>query len=244
MQPKQSLEIGITLNGWVLALVGLVIFFTVFALTASGAFGQQPPTINDGETAPETPPAAGQPEPVQVPERPAGVDASWVYTLNGEWVDPATLGKPAVEGEPQAAISLAPAASGGGRLVYLTNTSYLTNVAKTACAPGYHMASFWELSDISNLTYDYTSPLAYTKADSSYGPPSGWYGWVRTGYDSSGSSTTGTGNCLNWTTADLANSGVAVRLSTAWETAPGDIGPWDATSFTCSFSGPVWCVAD
>ncbi len=131
-----------------------------------------------------------------------------------------------------------------GRHVYLTAADHSTIAAKTACSPGYHMASLWELYDISNLTYDTTHPLAYTKADSGYGPPSGWYGWVRTGYDSSGSSTTGTGNCLNWTTADSANSGVAVRLSTDWETAPGDIGTWDAASFTCSLIGPIWCVGD
>ncbi len=128
--------------------------------------------------------------------------------------------------------------------MYLTTLNYYPNTAKTACAPGYHMASLWELYDISNLTYDYANPLAYTKADSGSGPPSGWYGWVRTGYESLGSATAGTGNCLNWTSADPASYGVSVRLSTAWETAPGDIGPWDATSFTCSLVGPVWCVGE
>lgn len=107
MKQKEGLEIGITLNGWMLALVGLVIFFTVFALAVGGAFGQQPPTTNDGEAAPEQP-AAGQPEPVQAPERPAGVDESWVYTLNGEWIDPAADAAGAVQSEPLADLSLAP----------------------------------------------------------------------------------------------------------------------------------------
>jgi hypothetical protein len=98
------------------------------------------------------------------------------------------------------------------------------------------MASLWELVDISNLIYDYVHPAAHTKDDSGYGPPSFWYGWIRTGGSSSNSATTGTGNCLNWTSTSSADSGVSVRLSRTWETAPGDIGPWDATSFTCNFT--------
>jgi len=133
---------------------------------------------------------------------------------------------------------------GSGRHVYLTKANYATNQVRTACASGYHTASFWELYDISNLIYDYNHPDAYTKTDSGYGPPSYWYGWVRTGYDSSSSSTTGTGNCNNWSSTSNSVYGVSVRLSRTWETAPGDIGPWDATTFTCNFAGPVWCVGN
>jgi hypothetical protein len=133
---------------------------------------------------------------------------------------------------------------GGGRHFYLTAANYATNRVRTACASGYHMASLWELYDVSNLVYDYGHPAAYTKADSGYGPPSYWYGWVRTGYDSSSSSTTGTGNCNNWSNTSSSVYGVSVRLSRTWETASGDIGPWDATSFTCNYTGPVWCVGD
>jgi len=132
----------------------------------------------------------------------------------------------------------------GGRHVYLTKTNYATNQVRTACASGYHTASFWEIVDVSNLIYDYDHPAAYTQADSGYGPPSYWYGWVRTGYGSSSSSTTGTGNCNNWSSTSNSVYGVSVRLSRTWETAPGDIGPWDATSFTCNYTGPVWCVGD
>jgi hypothetical protein len=129
-----------------------------------------------------------------------------------------------------------------GRHFYLTSANYATNQVKTVCAAGYHMASLWEILDVSNLVYDYDHPAAYNKADSGYGPPSNWYGWVRTGYDSSGSTTTGAGNCLNWTSTSSPNNGVSVRLSDTWETAPGDIFTWDATSFGCGFTGPVWCV--
>jgi hypothetical protein len=131
-----------------------------------------------------------------------------------------------------------------GRHFYLTNTTYRTDQALTACAVGYHMASMWEILDVSNLTYDNDHPAAYNKADSGFGPPSYWNGWVRTGNSSSNSSTTGSGNCNTWTSISSTDSGVSVRLSNAWETAPGDIFTWDATSFTCNYIGPVWCVGE
>jgi hypothetical protein len=125
---------------------------------------------------------------------------------------------------------------------YLTNASFATNRVLTACATGYHTASLWEILDVSNLIYDYDNPAAYRKADSGLGPPSYWHGWVRTGWDSSGDATTGTGNCNNWTSTSGTAYGVSVRLSRTWETAPGDIFTWDANSFTCNYTGPVWCV--
>jgi hypothetical protein len=131
-----------------------------------------------------------------------------------------------------------------GRHIYLTNTSYATNHTLTACAVGYHMASLWEMLDVSNMIYDNTHPAAYNKADSGYGPPSNWYGWVRTGFNSSNSITTGSGNCNTWTSISTGDYGVSVRLSNTWEAAPGDIVTWDATSFTCNYTGPVWCVGD
>jgi hypothetical protein len=131
-----------------------------------------------------------------------------------------------------------------GRHFYLTNVDYTPNTATTACTSGYHMASLWEILDVSNLTYDYNHPAATTKADSGYGPPSFWYGWVRTGGDSSGSSTTGIGNCLNWTSVSASDYGVSIRLSQTWKTAPGDIFTWNTTSFSCDTIGPVWCVGD
>ena len=129
-----------------------------------------------------------------------------------------------------------------GRHFYLTNSSYLPDQALSACAAGYHMASFWEILDVTNLSYDYDHPDAYTKADSGYGPPSYWYGWVRTGQDSAGTNTAGMGNCLNWTDRTGTNYAVAVRLTRTWETPPNEITPWDATSFSCLSTAPVWCV--
>ena len=131
-----------------------------------------------------------------------------------------------------------------GRHFYLTSTIYYTDQALTACSAGYHMASLWEILDVSNLTYDFNHPAAKIKSDSGFGPPSNWYGWVRTGYDSSSSATTGTGNCNNWTSRLDTAYGVSVRLSNSWEVAPGDIYTWDTTSFPCNYTGPVWCAGD
>ncbi|MCZ7667155.1 MAG: hypothetical protein M5U34_08015 [Chloroflexi bacterium] len=109
--------------------------------------------------------------------------------------------------------------SGDGRHFYLTNTTHFPDEALTACASGYHMASLWEILDVSNLSYDYDHPNAHTKDDSGFGPPSYWNGWVRTGWSSSTSTTTGTGNCQNWSSRSGSDSGVSVRLSRLWETA-------------------------
>jgi hypothetical protein len=125
---------------------------------------------------------------------------------------------------------------------YLTNTDYAANRVLTACTAGYHMASLWEMLDVSDLIYDYSHPAAYKKADSGYGPPSGWNGWVRTGWDSAGDNVAGTGNCNNWSSTGGTVHGTAVQLSPTWETAPGDISTWNAGSFGCSLTGPVWCV--
>ena len=151
---------------------------------------------------------------------------------------------PAPVSEPQVNLVTPYLPGSSGRHFYLTNANYLPNAALTACGVGYHMASLWEILDVSNLTYDYAHPAAYTQADSGYGPPSNWYGWVRTGGSSSNSSTAGSGNCLNWSSNSGSDYGVAVRLSNTWETAPGDISTWDATSFNCTFISPVWCVGN
>ena len=127
---------------------------------------------------------------------------------------------------------------------YLTNTNYACDQVLTACARGYHTASMWELLDISTLNYHYKHPYAEVKDDSGRGAPSYWYGWVRTGYYSSNSSTAGTGNCINWTSVSGADYGVSVRLTNNWQTALGAIGPWEATAFPCYYTGPVWCISD
>jgi hypothetical protein len=133
---------------------------------------------------------------------------------------------------------------GAGRHVYLTEPYYYPDEALTACGPGYHMASLWEIADTSNWVYDYDHPAAHVQDDSGYGPPSHWYGWIRTGYWSSGDPITGTGNCQNWTSRSSGDMGTLVRLSRWWEAGPGEILTWFAYPCPCNEVGPVWCVAD
>ncbi len=133
---------------------------------------------------------------------------------------------------------------GAGRHAYLTELTYYPDDTLEACGPGYHMASLWEILDTSNWVYDYDHPAAHVQEDSGYGPPSHWYGWIRTGYWSSGDPVTGTGNCQNWTSRSSDDKGTLVRLSRWWEAAPGEISTWFAYPCSCNEVVAVWCVAD
>jgi hypothetical protein len=164
-------------------------------------------------------------------------------TINGECVPASAVGVPPEPAAGTNAITTT-AVGGGDRHAYLTNAGYYTNSMLNACASGYHMASLWEILDVSNLTYDYTHPDAKRQSDSGYGPPGAWYGFVRTGMPTSGSATAGTGNCLNWTSVSASDYGVAVILPQGWETAPGEISAWNVTAFPCNTNGPVWCVGN
>jgi len=106
------------------------------------------------------------------------------------------------------------------------------------------MASLWEILDVSNLRYAGDLGEAATRDDSGDGPPSAMVGWVRTGYDSSGSSIVGTGNCLNWTTADVGLRGTTARLTNTWETPPDPVGFWSLAGSDCDLPIRVWCVED
>ncbi len=58
----------------------------------------------------------------------------------------------------------------GARQFYLTRNRFQGDEALTACAPGYHMASLWEIHDVTYLRYN--TALGSTQADSGLGPPS------------------------------------------------------------------------
>jgi hypothetical protein len=134
------------------------------------------------------------------------------------------------------------AASTGMRQFYLSILAVDGTDALTACAAGYHMASLWEIVDPSNLAYN--TALGRTEADSGQGPPTSYEsGWVRTGYDSSDSSTAGMGNCEAWTTGGV-DEGTLVNLPSQWTAGLGDIGVWEATNTPCQFGYPVWCIED
>lgn len=141
----------------------------------------------------------------------------------------------------------APLAQGvSGRQYYLTiSDGYDGNDAPGACAAGYHMASLWELLDVSNMTYHSVLGYQIFPGDQGDGPPTDVDGWVRTGNAASiGPASPGVHNCAGYTFQDAGMSGTVVSLPNNWS-APGTlIGSWSASTSTCATSQRVWCVED
>ena len=118
------------------------------------------------------------------------------------------LGQRKVSASPAApeAPEASTASSSGLRKFYRTKDAYTPTLASTACAPGYHFASIWELLDPSNLEYAGELPDAWVGPlyDMGEGPPTGSEGWplqayVRTGYNADVSGVRGQANCNGWT---------------------------------------------
>jgi len=122
---------------------------------------------------------------------------------------------------------------------YLTTGSYFGNQALSACAPGYHMASLWELLDTSNLHYN--TSLGRASADSGHGPPY-YSGWIRTGYSGSSTGVPGEANCQAWTSNSRDYVGTTVSLPSNWIAGEEDLLGWTADSTECSLKRSVWCV--
>ena len=142
-----------------------------------------------------------------------------------------------------APVGAAPAdkAEKGPRKFYLTKNLPDGAHALTACDPGYHMASRWEINDPTYLRYD--TELGLTTADSGFGPPSTFIGWIRTGYFNDVSAETGIGNCNAWMSADVADFGTWLALGHQWD-LPGSTTPWNSGTLPCNTSAAVWCVQD
>jgi len=239
MEPNKDKVIEVNIDFKILGVVMLITTVLIFSFFSVRAQSENPPSTNDPQI--NLPAKSPEQLPVESPELSTSPGEGYVPTTNGEWILIESLSKTESGNLERSSLT---ATGAGSKHFYVTSTAYYPDQALTACSAGYHMASLWEILDVSNLTYDYNHPAARIKSDSGFGPPSFWNGWVRTGYDSSGSSTTGTGNCKNWSSKLITDYGVAVKLSSSWEVAPGDISTWDATSFTCNFMGPVWCVGD
>lgn len=122
---------------------------------------------------------------------------------------------------------------------YLTKTGYVGDQALTACAPGYHMASLWEIADTSNLRYNRT--LGVTRMDSGHGPPTDT-GWIRTGSGSGFLGSPGTANCRAWTSSAWGDIGSYLFLPNNWTTNDEDILGWAVAVARCSVARSVWCV--
>lgn len=128
------------------------------------------------------------------------------------------------------------------RQFYLSKTHADGSQALGACAPGFHMASLWEILDVSNLRYN--PELGQSLADSGSGPPSALIGWVRTGYGNSGVGSAGLGNCQTWTSPSPNDGGTVLSLDSAWWSAPNGPATWNTGALPCNEVWRVWCVAD
>jgi hypothetical protein len=140
----------------------------------------------------------------------------------------------------------------GLRRYYLTPNGVTGAQATTACAPGFHFASAYELFATSDLEYD--ASRGATAADTGSGPvvadpdsASGGLvpgqGWARSG----GLNSSSLDNCRLWTSSSPSDSGTVLGLQ-----SPGDCceltsslgAPWLAERLTCSTPRPAWCIED
>jgi len=149
-------------------------------------------------------------------------------------------GSPARAGTPEARAVVAEfAATAPERRFYLTVGTHDGRDADTACAVGYHMAALWEILDVSNARYDTSLGYQMPAGDCGEGPPSGVYGWVRTGGAPSVGAVPGSGNCAVWSQSYTGQWGSAAALPTAWTGGgPG----WVVGTRDCSIPRRVWCV--
>ncbi len=137
--------------------------------------------------------------------------------------------------------TVSPAQSAGMRQFYLGG-GVLGNAASTSCAPGYHLASLWEIADPANLKYN--TALGVTQTDSGQGPPTVHKGWVRTGYIADGSTTVGRANCHAWTSGSVIHNGTVAQLPDNWTSGAQDIGVWQLSVANCHDGALAWCIED
>jgi hypothetical protein len=125
---------------------------------------------------------------------------------------------------------------------YLTTGTFSPSAALTACVSGYHMASYAEIADVSNVSYNTT--LGTTAADSGFGPPSNQYGWIRTGYPAGNANGVGS-NCGSGGAVWISDG--ATDYGTIAAVRPDTQGQIFIEAYQCSSPfGPVgvWCVQD
>lgn len=155
---------------------------------------------------------------------------------------------------PDGSVQTTAAAADPRRAFYLTDTLFWGDQVLTACTSGFHTASLFEILDVSNLRYATEVTSAAYLDDSGAGPPSGIWGWIRTGSSADVSLNPGQANCNGWTSSSGLEYGTQVGLAIDWSstsTALGWLGPWLATTDCCgslpglcNFGEPVWCIAD
>lgn len=161
---------------------------------------------------------------------------------------------------PDGTVQTTAAVSDSRRAFYLTPSTfrgypYDTPGPRDACTQGFHMASLWEIQDVSTLRYATDSEGGFDvlrKGDSGQGPPSDAYGWIRTGYASDRlTAVEGKPNCEAWMMSHgEPGFGTTAALQARWDAATGTgdpaamIAPWDSAPGFCVGLTHVWCVED
>jgi hypothetical protein len=127
------------------------------------------------------------------------------------------------------------------RRFYLSQSSVTGGQALSACTPGFHMASLWEIWEPSGLRYD--TQLGRAGVDSGSGPPAegdllpapSATGWVR-GIGN------GSSDCQNWTSSAGSPVGTTAALSLLFGQVED---PWFVVSASCATTDTqVWCIED
>jgi hypothetical protein len=134
------------------------------------------------------------------------------------------------------------------RHYYLTKATVNGDKALKACASGYHFASYSELSDPAVLTYN--STLGRSNPDDGAGPPTGGFGWVRSGWTSNADdSQNGPTNCNLWTSGAGADYGEIGTYDAHFASVAGNIaepvfifGDDGACDNSQGYNFGVWCV--
>jgi hypothetical protein len=164
-----------------------------------------------------------------------------VVNLNADMVDGVEGTNLYTRAEVDALVAAAGAAD-SRRWFYLTTSGYNGAEAATACDSGFHMASIYEILDVSNLRYDTGRGTAFD--DSGQGPPEGTGGWVRTGSIPHYADQVGISNCWAWTSSDASWYGTSVLLAEEWNAPATWLSPWKGSTWSCQTMLPVWCIED
>jgi len=131
---------------------------------------------------------------------------------------------------------------------YVSPAAVTGGAAPTACDPGFHMASLYEILDPSQLAYD--ASRGGVEVDAGSGPPSGppARGWIRTGVNAGGLAfppIVGLSNCGAYASSSGTAYGAAVYLVDDWETPnAGHEDPFEPSAPVCSTPLRVWCLED
>ena len=144
--------------------------------------------------------------------------------------------------------AITPAVGSEMRQYYLTRPAFMAHKVMTACAPGFHFASIWEIADPSNLIYN--TELGLVAVDSGMGPPTAYKilnvvraaGWIRTGNTSSINEPPGQANCYGWLSDSTSSEGTTAFLPVDWTAGYQDLGMWEVGISTCRSERRVWCI--